>query len=555
MSNDVSTIKCGQNPTLELVSQRTSPSEYWLGGRKNLGKVYNVGDITIPIMTPEEARKTNNLKIIGMSIAGVTVLTAAGIFLLLKGGPKGLNKNFVKLRNFLDKKIQQARLENPENPKINKLYVFIIKNIDKISAKSAAINNFTTLKDFAFKKAMYNKKTNSITGKVHLGITRLFERMGRQTVIDSYKSTYSRISETIGLTKLVKPKLLNRNLTQKIEINGETKTIKEWIEVLDNLNDEIGTSYQKHFDKDSLIKRYLRIKQAASDMDKEFSQKGHFWFWSKDTLNKFVAESTISTPKKEIQDTVQAYRRQISYKLSDLVADLGEATMNIVKLMDNKDPESIRQLREIQLKIKNLGKVTNKNNQNTLREDIIKDLTRFKEKIQKSTKSEAIEKNIDQLKESLDGFKDGKIEKALAIYKKLLSRDEYWVIENSYQEAIKSLDKSIALETEDFVSKIRDLTLGSAPTDILTILGSFGTLGYYLAKTKNKQERESILLKYGIPALAGIATSSFCNIKLLAGTKQMIFASLSAIVVGKIGSWTDNMLKKHNKNKNPEIET
>ena len=32
------------------------------------------------------------------------------------------------------------------------------------------------------------------------------------------------------------------------------------------------------------------------------------------------------------------------------------------------------------------------------------------------------------------------------------------------------MDKSINLETEEFVNKLRDLKMGSAPTDILTIL-------------------------------------------------------------------------------------
>ena len=56
----------------------------------------------ITITTPDKARKTKNLTTIGLSIAGATVLTAAGIFLVLKGGTKGLTKNFEKLRDYLD---------------------------------------------------------------------------------------------------------------------------------------------------------------------------------------------------------------------------------------------------------------------------------------------------------------------------------------------------------------------------------------------------------------------------------------------------------------------
>ena len=58
---------------------------------------------------------------------------------------------------------------------------------------------------------------------------------------------------------------------------------------------------------------------------------------------------------------------------------------------------------------------------------------------------------------------------------------------------VKNLDKSIKIETDDFISKVRDLALGSAPTDVLTILGGLGTLGYYLGKSKDSDERVSIV--------------------------------------------------------------
>ena len=76
-------------------------------------------------------------------------------------------------------------------------------------------------------------------------------------------------------------------------------------------------------------------------------------------------------------------------------------------------------------------------------------------------------------------------------------------------------------------------------------MGSFATLSYQLGKSDNNDERASISLKYGIPALAGIGVSLYCNAKLFAGTKSMLVASISGLIVNQIGSWADKMLKKH----------
>ena len=87
--------------------------------------------------------------------------------------------------------------------------------------------------------------------------------------------------------------------------------------------------------------------------------------------------------------------------------------------------------------------------------------------------------------------------------------------------------------------------MGSAPTDILSILTGFGALGYYLTKADDNKERMSIALKYGFPALAGVGVSLYGNARLFAGTKSMILGAISTLVIGKIGDMANNMLNKY----------
>ena len=123
-------------------------------------------------------------------------------------------------------------------------------------------------------------------------------------------------------------------------------------------------------------------------------------------------------------------------------------------------------------------------------------------------------------------------------------------VKKIYNRGIKSLDKSIKIETEDFTAKIRDLAMGSAPTDMLTMVGSVGVLGYQLGKSDNKDQRTSIALKYGFPAIAGIAVSLYCNAKLYAGTKALIVGSISTWILNRIGSTSDEYIKNYKASKN-----
>ena len=160
-----------------------------------------------------------------------------------------------------------------------------------------------------------------------------------------------------------------------------------------------------------------------------------------------------------------------------------------------------------------------------------------------------LQESMAELKSNFVNYNPGKLEELLSVYKQLLPKSEYSKIEKLYRAWLKSLDKSIKLETEDYFSKLRDLAMGSAPTDVLTILGSLGILGYNLAKSKDNDQRTSIALKYGIPALTGIGASLYFNAKLFAGSKALICSSILSFAVNRLGAWADNNLKQYKQSK------
>lgn len=557
MINSIPTIETKHNAFGDITVKK-APSDFWLTENSKL-KTKNKKDVNakIVIMTPEEARATKNIKLIGLSIAGAMVLTAAGLFFFLKGGPKGLSKNFAKLRNYLILKVQKAKLNKSGNDLVTKAYALLIRNLDSALQKFEAVNNFTTFKDILFKKIMYSnfglKKITSKSNfgaKIHSSVTRVFEKIGRQSVVNSYQKTNGRIKEQRLLCSQIEKNILGKSSYDLVEINGIRRTKSQWLMEISKMNDELSKSYNLHFGTSALTGRYLKIKKTTEGLNSHFDDLTTFW--SKNTLNSFVSDSVISSDKSKIQNVVKGYRKTLSYSISDMAKESEDKVMKLTQSVNYKDIDKLNALNSIRTGFKAL--VKNKQNPNEIKQNILKDIDSFKKLVleDKSLDKKSVDlflSGAEDLRKSLAEYKQGTVEDILAIYKKILSPDDYYRVEKSYKESIKSLDKSINIETEEFISKVRDLTTGSAPTDILTVLGSFATLSYELGKSDNNDERASISLKYGIPALAGIGVSLYCNAKLYAGTKSMLMASISGLIVNKIGSFADKMLKKHKASK------
>lgn len=566
MLNSIPKIESNSANTFGKVTVRNNPSDYWLEKPKpqQLPQVQKlpsdvvsqpaikpqVSDATylaaspyldkIKIITPEEARKTNNIKIIGLSIAGATILTAGTIFFLLKGGPKGLSKSFNSLRIFLEKKVQKAKLNGDSVlSTTDRVYVYALDKLNKFQERSGVINNYNTVKDLLFKKMMgWNKYLSSFHDK----ITRGFEKLGRQAVVNTYRKTdglFHKAVTTASESSVVSDSPRIRQLADKAEV----------------INLKLGLLSDKYFGKRALQTRYFSFKSAAESLKQAFSKMKVFL--SKDLYTKFMADSQIVEKREAVIRSVMANRRELSYPITQLVKDSDESVMKIVGSLSFKDTDRITQLRNIRSMLRKLGKCKNSQARQELTNKLAADMDNFMQGIGESVQSGLLSDKagkdvlsaMTELKANIAGYKPGKVEELLSIYRQILPKAEYKKVETAYKAWLKSLDKSIKTETEDFMGKLRDLAMGSAPTDILTVLGPLGILGYNLAKSKDNDQRTSIALKYGIPALAGIGGSLYFNAKLFAGSKALICASLLSLSVNRLGVWADNTLKKYKQSK------
>ena len=121
------------------------------------------------------------------------------------------------------------------------------------------------------------------------------------------------------------------------------------------------------------------------------------------------------------------------------------------------------------------------------------------------------------------------------------------------RSSVSSLDKAINTESNLFFDKLRDMSLGSAPTDILSVLGSVGGVGLGLSMADNKEQRTSALLKFGIPVIGSIGTTVALTVGLVSGIKAMMIGLASGAVINRVGTAVDNKRKEKNAQSNQSV--
>ena len=296
-------------------------------------------------------------------------------------------------------------------------------------------------------------------------------------------------------------------------------------------------------------KRYYSVAHISQILETSFSKLKTFY--SKDIYSKFIADEKIAKEKDAIIKEVKQYRKGLSYTREEMIKSSEDLLGRVSGFISFRDNTNRNLLKDIRQGLKKY--IQQPNDRDKAAESVVKAVDTLTynimhnkvERFINGSDKEKVLSELADIKSNITGYKRGIADEILSIYKRLLPEKEFKKIQKVYARSIKSLDNSIRIETEDFTNKIRDLALGSAPTDMLTMVGSVAVLGYQLGKSDNRDQRTSIALKYGFPAIAGIAVSLYCNAKLYAGTKALIVGSLSTWVLNRIGSSSDEYIKKY----------
>ncbi len=498
--------------------------------------------INTPINEKEE-KKSHKL---GMTLAASALIIGFGTLAIFSGG---FNKGAAKL---LDKWRLKLEQKVAKDSKLKNFYRFAISRIDTFLEKSESINNFTTLKDVFFQRLMWGKNgQRKFTRKIHEVITKFFDRISRKTVNSSYAKTQSRFA---GLTDYMS------GLNAKIL--SEHPNDKNIIEVINNINarmHRVNENLDKGFGINARAERLKEMQEASDGLFQFFwdgSLKDIRNFKSKNMYQSFIAEDYLLPAKMRIGNKAGLLRQAVTHDINDNYRATLKALDNIQKFVSplDADTNSIMNLLRINLeKYKKLSGVKEVAERDILNREISANLNKLKNVFADNADNfkyeqdavKAITTYVSEVENIISKSSKGELQEILSAYKGLLPRDEYLKLKSHVNSAVKSLDKSIDIETVQYFDKARDLKLGSAPTDVLSIIFTAGAVGYYLNKAESKDDKYSVSLKYGIPAIGAIATSLYSTARLVAGGKALVFGLISGWIMNKLGILVDDARKKY----------
>ena len=498
----------------------------------------------------QEEKKERHL---GKTIAFSALGVGAGILFLMRGLPKNAYKTLEKWSQKLENKIAKQR-KNGQVGRFEEFYTFTLNKLNSFIGKAQSINNFVAVKDITFKKLMYK---NKFTQKIHEKITGVYEKIGRRTVNKSYDKAKSKLYGMFQTFEDNDDRILknSQNGTQIIE----GKTVKDWLDEIETLKTTIRRTWNANYGARTREERYSKIKDSMKNLTDEVweATAGNLNNLSKKEMyESFIAEDKLSAKKLKLMTDTLSSRYVITRDIDDIYKSTVDVVDSMTSFIKTRDKSSRDIIKNLRLKLEDWKKLSGKeemSKRTSLNVEINTLLKQLSSSIKDNKRTygynpetvKLLEANINEIGNIMGESGKGALQEIYTIYKKLLPKEDYIKLKNSTSKNIKYLDDAISKETNSFFDMMRDLTMGSAPTDILSILGAIGAIGIGLSKAENKDQQNTVLLKAGIPAVGAIATSLYFSASLVSGGRAMMYGAISGLAISKLGSMLDNYRKKH----------
>ena len=479
-------------------------------------------------------KKGHKKRNLAVAVGSSALLVGGGMLVLMRGLPKNTEKYLQSLKKFLEKKLEKSSINGSDG--WSTFWEKSIRQVDSTIEKTQSVNNFTSLKDVLFKNIM---DRNKYTAKIHKGISDYYEKVARQTVLKSYKQTGKKFDKMYEAFDRFDEKLLQTNPDEIISYNGKNYTKRELIELARQYRKNVQDAVNNFTSQNELDKRYGYIQDATKDLYEKFWDESFKEFWTrKDGFknNKFrrkemwqtcIYDEKIKGNKKSLSEDVSKVRNIISYTDKDRTKLISNQIKNLKNIVSPSDKEGLNIIKKLE------WFMDNPEGLNANKDVLIRELNALKERPLEEGLSEAVtesqlklrDASIKAITDLLNNQNAGKLQEMLAIYRKIAPYElEKSKAELAVRKAVSSFDKSLGTETVEFFDKVRDIQMGAAPTDVLTILSSAGMIAYGLGDAEDKDEKISVLLTAGIPIFGTIGTTVICTTKLISGGMSMLFS-------------------------------
>lgn len=507
--------------------------------------INNYDKTIVDTVTDDNKNKTKKLRkglLIGGSAIGLGGVTLAFTRGRISKLPLDTFKNVFKE---IPKKIETLK-QKPSISGFDSFYLSFLQKMNSFGQKvRGAIFNITPIKDSLFSKIVYEKLGLK---KPCDAITRSFRKLSFDTVRRSYRKSSDQFKSMENLFEETNKKILSG----EYKVNSETA--KETVERLNEHLNSAKKAYKKSFGETEVKRRSDELVDKLSDLDEKVYEhvykKRNRFIKSVDSMTTFIPEKMIEPIKTRRMISLESQRKVLTNTPKDNHRVITDLLSDIEKNINPKDKESINMLKNMKALSKEYISASGETeaiSRGTTINQINSQISSAMEIIKKDTynpeQTKILEDILQKISETVNGDKKGEIEEMLTIYKAILPPEKYAELKKVAEKATKSLKTAIKREGVEYIDKVRDLSVGSALTDVgIGMAVPVISTGIAMSAADTKQKKRSVLLRYGLPLIAGIATTTTCTLKLISGGYALILGGIVSLVGNELFERLDKKL-------------
>ena len=492
----------------------------------------------------QEISNSDNTENSDLNLGLKPLLIIAACLLFSKGIQKNIGRGLEGLKNKLEYKLEINSLK--EKNRMFKFFDKCARALTSTIEKSESINNITSLKDILFMKLMYKTK---ITKNIHKGISNLFDNISRKTVSKSYLKTEKALKTMEARFQMLDNHILKTCGDETVLYGKKEETVRDVISYASDLRKEIYYIIGKFMSSKSQTKRHGYIKSATSRLYQTFWDAsfkdftlGNNKFTRKEMWQTFIAAEQMKNYKLHLASAVIEAKRIMSCSDKDSSLSILQLLSDLRKSIPRVNIGDYEQVKRLEWLAKNTDALQ------THKEIFLREFNNLAKTNLKNINLDQDTKNsyIDLITNLIKENTPGKIQELMSVYYKIKPFEfaKSGALQSA-KDTVKLFNKSVNLEISEYFDKVRDLELGSAPTDVLTILISAGLISHELLKAKNDNQKTSVMLTSGIPLIGAIATTVISTTKLVSGGKSLALGFISGICLNFIGKFVDNFRIKY----------
>lgn len=479
----------------------------------------------------DEKQKEQKTRRFGRSIAIIGLLAGLGYFLFGKTFSKGSDS------------IVKSWLQKLERTTTKGGRYSALKGVKQLfktaSHKAQVLFNIATLKDILFVKTLKKLPVLRDFNKV---VTDIFEKFSIRTSTKAYNKTLVSFHSMLG--KFEDARKLIPNTHEDAVVRKKIQSVRDY--------------FYDGFGEAARNQRLSKVQDGLKNLDERVWKETYgsaSGLWKHTKKGEFIAAQQAEEAKLKLFNSVMDARFKITNSPLDCYHATKDLWDDLNYLVDERDKPVkalMNSLAEHLNRYKNtIDDLGGARNVQFPKAEVLADLKKLRELVKPgdlydAEKVSSITKAIESLGASMSKTKQGEIQDIMDIYRKHLQPPEFEKLQKSVNKAMNALNKATDMEHDKLFDKIRDLKLGSAPHDVLAFMASLGLIGWGVSRSESKDEKISVTLKYGIPALVGVAMAIGCTIGLIASGPSLLIGIASTIPVNMVGKAIDNARKKKN---------